>query len=87
MYGLIFGDEFLSSVKKLDGKLKRRVNASLKLLEENPFHPKLHTKPLQGRLVGFYSSRVGRGYRIVFRFSQNNTIILLKAAPRGEIYK
>ena len=87
MYSLVFGNEFLSSVKKLENKLKRRINVSLKLLEQNPFSPKLHAKPLQGKLAGFYSCRIGRDYRIVFKFLDENTITLLKAAPRDKIYR
>lgn len=87
MYSLVFGNEFLNSVKKLDPPVKRNINARLKLLEQNPFHPKLHTKPLQGKLTGFYSLRVGRDYRVVFKFLEGGVIVLLRADRRDKIYK
>lgn len=87
MYTVIFGNEFLSSVKKLESKLKKKINLQLKLLQQNPYHPQLHTKPLHGELKSFYSLRVGRDYRLIFKFLNEHKIILTKAEHRSKIYR
>lgn len=84
---LIFGEGFLASVKKLGKKIILKVSENLKLLQQNLFNSKLHTKPLHGKLAGFYSFRIGRDYRIIFRFLNNRTILLITASHRKEIYK
>ena len=83
---IVFGDGFLASVKRLDRHERVLLNEQLKLLQEDVFHPKLHTKLLHGVLAGLYSFRVGRDYRVLFRFA-GDTVILLRAGNRKGIYK
>ena len=87
MYLLVFGGNFLSSIKKLDKKLKVRIDGQLKLAQQNPFHPQLHSKSLHGKLGDFYSFRIGKNHRIVFKFLPNKTIQLLTIKHRREAYK
>ena len=87
MYSLIFGKTFFSSIKKLDKGLKIKTDKQLKLLQQDPFHPKLHSKYLHGKLDNSYSFRVGKDYRVVFRFMQNRIIQLLTIKHRKEVYK
>ena len=87
MYSLVFGENFLSSVKKLDIKLKRKINSQLKILQQNPFHSRLHTKPLHGQLAEFHSLRIGRDYRLVFKFTNNKTLLLVAVEHRSKVYK
>ena len=87
MHSLLFGSEFLASVKKLDAHLKERVQQQLELLQQDVFSAKLHTKPLHGKLAGFYSLRVGRDYRIIFQFRDGQEIVLLDIKPRDKIYR
>ena len=42
-------------------------------------------KPLKG-YKGYYRLRVG-GWRIIFVYKDNGDILVLKIAPRGEVYK
>ncbi|MBI2024813.1 MAG: type II toxin-antitoxin system RelE/ParE family toxin [Candidatus Harrisonbacteria bacterium] len=87
MHSLVFGNSFVFSVKKLDHGTKLQVDALLQVLKNNPFHPRLHTKPLHGKLAGFYSFRIGRDYRAVFKFLDNKKIFLLRVKHRKEVYK
>ena len=87
MNSIVFSDNFLSSVKKLDRKIAVKINNSFKLLQSDAFDSRLHAKPLRGMLKGLYSFRVGRDYRVVFRFLDNTTMLLILAEHRSKIYK
>jgi len=87
MREIVFSDNFVSSVKNLDRVIAVKINNGLALLQKNAFHPKLHTKPLRGKLTGFYSFRVGRDYRVIFKFLQNKNIFLISAEHRSKVYK
>ena len=87
MHTILFGDGFFNSVKKLVKSIAIKINSQLSFLQQDPFHAKLHTKPLHGNLAGFYSFRVGRDYRIIFKFIGNKTILLVVVAHRREVYR
>ena len=84
---ILYESSFIASAKKIDGKLKEKLASKIEILEIEPFHPKLHSKPLTGPLKGFYSFRIGRNYRVIFIFAGNGEIQLIKIAKRDEIYK
>lgn len=86
MYSLYYGKSFLSSIEKLDSKIQLKIQTKLAVLQQDPHHSTLHTKPLQGTLAGFYSFRVGRDYRVIFQFLEEKKILLLSAKPRGSVY-
>jgi len=87
MHTILFGDGFLNSVKKIEKSLAIRLNSQLIFLQQDPFHAKLHTKSLNGKLAGFYSFRIGKDYRIIFKFLGNKTIMLVIIAHRREVYR
>ena len=87
MRKLVFGNQFLKSAEKLDMKLKTKLKSSLDFLLRNPFHPTLHTKPLTGKLSGYYAFRLGKDYRVMFEFISEETIYLLKVGNRKDIYR
>lgn len=84
---ILYSKSFLKSVKKLPSNIKEKLSGQLKTLEKNPFHPLLHTKPLTGKLLGFYSFRITRDWRVIFRFEDQETILLTEAGHRKDIYK
>jgi mRNA-degrading endonuclease RelE of RelBE toxin-antitoxin system len=87
MYELVFSNSFLSSAKKLNAKIKPKLKASLDILQKDPFRSTLHTKPLTGKLTNHYSFRLGRNYRVIFRFISNEAIYLIKAGDRKDVYR
>jgi toxin YoeB len=87
MRQLVFGNQFLKSAEKLDKKLKSKLKLSLDVLLRNPFHPTLQTKPLTGKLSGYYSFRIGRDHRVIFQFVSEDKIYLLKIGNRRDIYR
>ncbi len=87
MHSLVFGGRFLNSAKKLEEKLKLRLKKNLDSLSDNPFHLYLHTKPLTGELRGLYSFRLGRDFRVIFKFLDNKEIHLIDITHRKDIYR
>jgi mRNA-degrading endonuclease RelE of RelBE toxin-antitoxin system len=74
-------------VKKLPVLVRSKLIAKLELLQENPYHSLLHTKPLTGQLFGFHSFRITREWRVIFQFLDPETIELIKVSHRKDIYK
>jgi len=87
MVKLIYTNRFLKSAKKLPLKIQDKLGSKLEILQENPFNSLLHTKPLTGRLVGFYSFRITRDWRVIFLFIDSKTVKLINVAHRKEVYR
>lgn len=85
--GIIYSKDFLKSVKLLPAPIKNKLSLLLEIFQKNPYHPKLHTKPLMGELKGFYSFRITRDWRVIFNFLNPNRIFLIEVAHRKDIYK
>ena len=84
---IILEESFLRSAKQLPLNVKKKLTFLVELLKSNPFHPRLRAKHLTGSLAGFLSFRITRDYRVIFRFADQQTIRLLKAGHRKDIYR
>jgi len=84
---LDFERDFLKSAKLLPKNIKKKLGEQLILLEENPYHPLLHTKKLTGELTGFLSFRITRDWRGIFYFQDSETISLTNVDNRKDIYR
>lgn len=69
-FELVFTNEFLRKLKKLNKQAQIRILRELRILEEKP----LVGKRLTGRLSGLLSFRVG-DYRVIYELSENRVII------------
>lgn len=58
-------DGFRRDFHLLPEGIQKRVRKALALLEENPFHPSLHTKKIRGK-QGVWEARVTIAYRVTF---------------------
>ncbi|MEI6660463.1 MAG: hypothetical protein WCK91_03530 [bacterium] len=78
---------YKKSSNSLNKKDKILLLAQEKLLEENIFNPKLHTKKLNGFSPDkVFSFRITRTYRGVFRL-RNQDVILFEIGHRKDIYQ
>ncbi len=82
-----YGRNFLVCVQSLPQKIQMKLDALLTVLEQNPYDQRLHTKKLHGNLVGFLSFRITRDWRVMFQFSDPETIVLLRTKHRKDIYR
>ena len=69
----------VKTINSMDKPTKHRIKEAVEAL------PNGNVKPLRGSKE-LYRLRVG-GWRIVFSFPQNDTILIEKIAPRGDVYK
>jgi len=69
----------VKALSEMDMQTKTRIINAIKQI------PNGDIKPLKG-YKGYYRLRVG-GWRIIFVYKDNGDILILKIAPRGEVYK
>lgn len=58
-------DDFRREFARLPKRIQEKARKSLEQLEENPFHPSLHTKRMRG-VKDVWESRVTLSYRVTF---------------------
>ncbi len=87
MIQILYSKNFLKSANCLPKEIQKKLAKLIKILQEKPFHPVLHTKYLTGELAGFLSLRITRDWRVIFQFLSPQTIQLLRVAHRKDIYR
>ena len=86
MIEIVYSNLFLKQAKHLPLKVRVKLARNLTLIQENPFHPLLHAKPLSGELAGLYSFRITRDWRVIFQFLAADRIKLVLVGNRKDIY-
>ena len=84
---IIYHPNFLKLAERLPIPQQEKLAEIIILLQDNPFNPTLHTKRLNGGLVGVLSFRITRDWRGTFQFLDNKTIQLLRVKHRKDIYR
>lgn len=85
-YEIKFLKDALKSLQKQDAVTRNRILDHLKILSEDPRHPELDIKRMQG-IENRFRLRVG-SYRVVYFIIDNELIIIVvKIGSRGDIYK
>ncbi len=79
---LEFSETFRAYYRRLPKEIQIRVDKTLLLLEENPWHPSLHTKRIKGT-QGIWEARVTRSYRLSFNWVED--VALLRRVGTHEI--
>ncbi|HEC30603.1 MAG TPA: hypothetical protein ENI66_01145 [Candidatus Yonathbacteria bacterium] len=87
MIRISYERNFLKNVAKLPVYQQDKLAILLPTLQSDPFHPSLHTKRLSQPLIGILSFRITRDYRVTFRFLDEETIQLIDARHRKDIYR
>lgn len=77
---------YKKSAKFLPEDIEKLLLKQEKLLENDIFHPGLHTKKLHGLGNFVYSFRITGAYRGIFRLS-HDAIILFAIGHRKDIYQ
>jgi len=58
----------------------------MKLFSKEPFHPRLRTHKLSGKLEGLWAFSVSYDCRVVFEFINKNEILLIDIGGHDEVY-
>ena len=91
---LVWGQSFIRAYRRQtrrDPKLRERVQRTLKLLAQDPFHPSLRTHKLKGDLAGVWACVVDYDNRLLFEFVENPEtgdpeILLLTLGTHDAVY-
>jgi addiction module RelE/StbE family toxin len=94
MINLVFSPSFKRAFKttiKRQPDLKSKIEAKLKLLANDPYHPILRTHKLKGKLSGAWAFSVEYDCRIIFSFepnpeTQEEEINLIDIGTHDEVY-
>jgi addiction module RelE/StbE family toxin len=70
-----FSKRFLKSFASLPKAVQEKIKKQILLLAENPRHPSLQTKPIQGA-PGIYEARVDIDYRMTYERQADDTLVL-----------
>ena len=85
-YEIKFHNDALKYLQKQDKAARNRILDHLNILAENPRHPELDIKKMQG-VNDRYRLRIG-SFRIIYSIHDNELIvIIIKMGSRGDIYK
>ena len=66
---------FLKSFARLPKAIQEKIKKQIALLAENPRHPSLRTKPVQGT-DGIYEARIDRDYRMTYERQSDDTLVM-----------
>mgnify|MGYP001115809505 FL=1 len=81
-----FTRRFLMSFARLPKPVREKIKKQLALLAENPRHPSLQTKPIQGA-PGIYEARVDSDYRFTYERDADDTLVLRVVGKHDEALK
>lgn len=85
MYKIVFKKEAAKSLNKLPRNLARTIREKLEAIAVNPYADHPNALKLQGREG--YRLRIG-DWRVIYEIQNEQLIILvLRIAPRGEVYR
>lgn len=87
MMKINYQDGFVKDFKKLPLEIRQKAFELEIIFRENPFHPLLHVKKLQGKLSSLFSFRITREYRIIYRFCSKDEVDFLATKHRKDIYR
>jgi len=83
MYTVLFSDEAMHAVKRLDAKTKSQIRKAVDRIALDPFEG----KELKAELRGMYSYRSG-DYRIVYSVEKERIVVMiLTVGHRKDVYK
>jgi mRNA interferase RelE/StbE len=79
-------DRFIALYRSLPDSVRKKVDRQIILLAENPRHPSLQTKPIQG-VYGIYEARVDLNYRLTYERLPGDILLLRVVARHDEAIK
>ncbi|MEZ0537023.1 type II toxin-antitoxin system YafQ family toxin [Caldicellulosiruptoraceae bacterium PP1] len=84
-YKIEITTHFEKQLKRLNKNEQKIVYNKLNLLINNPFHPSLRTKKVQG-LENVFECRINMDIRLLWQYKNNNIILLLTIGHHNEIF-
>lgn len=79
-------ERFRKSLNALQSNIRKKVKKQFKLFIQDLFHPSLRTEKLEPKNRNLWSFRIDKNYRVIFTFTDKETLLLLDIGPH-DIYK
>ncbi len=83
---VLYTPEFKRDYKKLPKNLRELLKRKGELFVQRPFHPKLRTHKLTGKLRGRWAFSLDRRHRVIFRFLKKREVLFLRVGDHS-IYR
>ena len=87
MTEIYYTEEFHRRYAELPLPIQKKAERRERVFRENPFHPSLRTEKLQPAEKEYWSFRVDRDYRIIFRFGEKNKVYFVTCGHHHWIYR
>ena len=81
-----FTRRFLKSYARLPAAVQVKTKKQIALLAENPRHPSLQTKPVQGA-AGIFEARIDLDYRMTYERGADDTLVLRVVGKHDQALK
>ena len=81
-----FTRRFLKSFSRLPAPVREKIKKQIAMLAENPRHPALQTKLIQGA-AGIFEARVDKDYRMTYEREADDTLLLRVVGKHDETLK
>lgn len=85
-FKIFYSPEFKKDYKKLPLAVREQLKIKGVLFEVNPFHSRLRTHKLTGKLHGLWAFAVDFRHRAIFEFLDEGEILLLRIGDHS-IYR
>jgi addiction module RelE/StbE family toxin len=72
-----FHKNFIKNYRRLDLKLRKRVDATIKKFRTNPFNPILKNHALKGKLKGKRAFSITGDCRVIFEEYDNYVLVIM----------
>ena len=79
-------DRFIALYCNLPSSIRKKIDRQISLLANNPRHPSLQTKTIQGT-NGIYEARVHQNYRLTYERLPGDILLLRVVAKHDETLK
>jgi mRNA-degrading endonuclease RelE of RelBE toxin-antitoxin system len=79
-------ESFREMVQALPPVVRKKLGKTLRLLSDNPRHPSLHSKLIEGA-TGIYEVRVDRSYRLTYERLPGDVLRLRVVGKHDEVLK
>ena len=83
---IIMTDRFIYLYRDLAPQIRKKIDRHIKLLADDPHHPSLQTKPVQGT-NGIYEARVDLYYRLTYERLPGDILLLRVVTKHDEALK
>lgn len=81
-----YSTHFLRAIKQLQPEIIQLLEEQTKRFCKDHKDPLLHTKALKGPLKGYWSFRLGRNYRVLYRPLSTSLFLFFDIDDRKDVY-